>query len=125
MNISFSGIYAYSADLIDELTHIMIKVMFTDSSGREQAVCIDGIVIRVTEAEKVYEMGIRFYHYLRPHNKPVLFRHFAQIAAKVMIVICNQYLEIWREFQIKRIPGHKDLHVVQHRPSSHVFFYGP
>jgi len=46
MNISFSVIYAYSADRIDELTNIMMKVMSTDSSGREQAVSIDGIVIR-------------------------------------------------------------------------------
>jgi hypothetical protein len=59
----------------------MMKVMLTECSGREQAVCIDGIVIRVTEAEKVYEMGIRFFHYLSQHDKPVLFRHFSQIAA--------------------------------------------
>ena len=82
MNISFSGIYAYSAERIDELTNIMMMVMFTDSSGREQAVSIDGIVIRVTEAGKVFEMGIRFSHYLCQHNKPVLFRHFSQIEAR-------------------------------------------
>jgi len=82
-NISFMGICAYSADRIAALTNIMMKVMFTDSFGREQEVSIDGIVIRVAGVGKVYEMGIRFSHYLSQYNNPVLFRHFSQIAATV------------------------------------------
>ncbi len=83
MNISFLGIYAYSAHRIAEVTDIMMKVIFLDSSGREQEVPIDGEVVRVTEVGKVYEMGIRFSHYLSQQNKPVLFWHLSEIAAMV------------------------------------------
>jgi hypothetical protein len=83
MNISVSGIYAYSAHRIAELTDIMMRVIFLDSCGREQEVPINGAVERITEVGKVYEMGIRFSHYLSQHNKPVLFWHLSQIAATV------------------------------------------
>lgn len=82
-NISFSGIGVYSADYLAELTNVMIRIMFTDSCGKEHEVPIDGIVSWVVKTGKVYEMGIRFYNYLSYHNKPVLLEHLCQIAAKV------------------------------------------